>query len=223
MFKNITFILGSCSFIILCYTSIAFSGIVGSVHDFTDSGVGIPVDNGTNEICIVCHTPHNAMDSTTAKPLWNHELTTSVFTLYHSNTFEGDSTIHQPSGVSKLCLSCHDGTVALNNWGSKVDGVLFMNGHKIILSTNLSNDHPISFDYTSALASSDGKLHDPVTTNSGLGDIISNDLLVDNRVECTSCHDIHNKMGNGNYQAPRYGLLWKKNDNSALCLTCHNK
>ncbi len=195
--------------------------MVGSVHDFTSTGVDIPVEQGTGQICIVCHTPHDADPAVVGAPLWHHEQTVATFTLYDSGTM--DAIPGQPDGVSKLCLSCHDNTVALDSWGG-FSGSLHMGGHKIILGTNLANDHPVSFRYDDALATADGSLHAPSSTSSGLGGTILADLLDnDSKVQCTSCHDIHNREGNGNYRGPRFGLLWIRNDGSSLCLICHDK
>ena len=57
--------------------------------------------------CNGCHTPHNA-DTLPGVPLWNGSDTTTTFVMYSSHSFQGviDG---QPSGDSKLCLSCHDG------------------------------------------------------------------------------------------------------------------
>jgi Doubled CXXCH motif (Paired_CXXCH_1) len=199
-------------------------GIVGSRHDFTSSGWNWNfMHKGTEEICIVCHTPHTADTTVIDSPLWNHEVTSSTFTLYSSSTFNAALVIGQPEGVSKLCLSCHDGTVALDSWGN-LGGTVSGGGHSWIQGTNLSNDHPISFTYDSTLASVDGELHNPNNTPSGLGNTIANDLLSIGRVECTSCHDVHNKMGNSTILSTTNNhMLWKKNTGSALCLTCHDK
>ena len=184
--------------------------ITGSAHDFSTANW-----NFTGEICTPCHTPHNASLETLGAPLWNHEVTKSTFTLYDSPTFDGSDTIGQPSGTSKLCLSCHDGTIALDNFGGFTGGTTFNQGSRV-LGTDLRNDHPVSFTYDSALAARDGELYDPTVRSSGLGGTIHEDLLHDGRVECTSCHNVHNESG-----APY--LLVKDNFGSALCLTCHDK
>ena len=85
--------------------------IVGSSHDFS----GQTAWNTSGEICKVCHTPHNAITTVTNAPLWNHQMTNATFQLYTSATM--NATTGQPDGSSKLCLSCHDGTVALENFG----------------------------------------------------------------------------------------------------------
>ena len=184
--------------------------ITGSAHDFS----GETWSNG--EICLPCHTPHNG--SAGAGPLWNHETTTTVFTLYTStvsSTFNG--TAAQPTGISKACLSCHDGTVALDDFGGITTGTNFISAAKN-LGTDLSNDHPISLDYTTASAATDGGLFDPTITTSGItaSGHIDDDMLFNDKIECSSCHDVHNAQGNPS-------LLLIDNDGSDLCLTCHNK
>ena len=183
-------------------------GISGSAHDFSNANW-----NNTGEICIVCHTPHNANTDVTNSPLWNHQVTTSTFTPYSSSSL--NATTGQPSGVSKLCLSCHDGTVAIDNFGSNTNGNNMITGDKN-LGTDLSNDHPVSITYDATLATADGGLKDPTSTNSGLGHTIAEDMLFNGKLECASCHDVHNGSGQSH-------LLVKSNSGSALCLTCHNK
>ncbi len=193
--------------LILAFVSISFGQtIVGSAHDFSTE-----TWNPSGEVCIVCHTPHHAIS--TDAPLWNHEVTTATFTTYSSSTL--DATVGQPDGTSKMCLSCHDGTVAVDNFGGQTGGNEFISGDDLI-GTDLSNDHPISFTYDATLATNDGGLYDPTSTNSGLGGTIADDMLSGGKLQCSSCHDVHNGSGVAK-------LLVKSNANSALCLTCHNK
>ncbi|NOX90398.1 MAG: cytochrome c3 family protein [Calditrichaeota bacterium] len=194
---------------VMFLVSISFGqSIVGSAHDFSGKSW-----NATGEICIVCHTPHNADNTVTGAPLWNHEVTTATFTPYSSATL--DATVGQPDGSSKLCLSCHDGTVAVDNFGGETNGGEFVTGDYLI-GTDLSNDHPVSFTYDAALASADGDLYDPTTESSGMGGTIADDMLTNGELQCASCHDVHNGSGVAK-------LLVKNNSNSALCLTCHSK
>jgi predicted CXXCH cytochrome family protein len=185
--------------------------IVGSAHDFSTQSW-----NTSGEICICCHTPHNSNITVLDAPLWNHQVTTATFQLYASSTFNGAATIGQPNANSKLCLSCHDGTVALENYGTTNNGTHFISGLNNI-GTDLRNDHPISFIYDAALASQDPGLWNPATHLSGIGSgTIQQTMLFNNRLECASCHDVHNSTGVNH-------LLLKSNAASALCLTCHNK
>jgi predicted CXXCH cytochrome family protein len=182
--------------------------ISGSAHDFSGK-----TWNPGGEICEVCHTPHKADNTVSGAPLWNHEVTTATFTLYSSGTF--DATAGQPDGASKLCLSCHDGTVAIDNFGGQTNGTKFIGGGKN-LGTDISDDHPVSITYDANLATADGGLYDPTTTNSGLGSTIDADMLISGELQCSSCHDVHNGSGVAK-------LLVKSNAASALCLTCHSK
>lgn len=197
-------------FVILVFTGITFGQISGTEHDFSGQGWG------TTEICEPCHTPHNSDLTVSDAPLWNHEVTTSTFTPYSSTTL--NATVGQPNSNSKLCLSCHDGTVALDSFGGNT-GTHFISGAALI-GTDLSNDHPVSFVYNAALATVDGGLYDPSTQTTSLGGTIEEDLLFGTSgsatLECASCHDVHNGYGNAH-------LLLISNDASAFCLTCHDK
>ena len=121
--------------------------IVGSAHDFSSKGWG------SSEICIFCHAPHNNAN-VAGDVLWNHALSTATYTLYSSPSM--NATVTQPGGVSKLCLSCHDGTVAIDSYGART-GTNFVTGGKN-LGTNFSNDHPIGITYDAALVTADGTL-----------------------------------------------------------------
>lgn len=182
--------------------------IRGSEHDFSSSSW-----NTTGEICVVCHTPHKADITVTDAPLWNHQVTSATYTLYSSSTLQ--ATLSQPEGSSKLCLSCHDGTIAIDNFGGRTTGTNFI-APGATLGTDLRDDHPVSFTYNTALANLDHGLYDPNSHNSGLGGTIKQDLLFSDKLQCASCHDVHNSGGLTH-------LLRVSNAASALCLTCHNK
>ncbi len=193
--------------------------ITGSHHDFSTPSKA--AYNSTGEVCIVCHAPHGT--DGTGVPLWNHNTTSQSFSTYTGYKFDGITTITAPDGASKLCLSCHDGVSAMNQFGgtsgTKVQGpsggLYYMpSGSKI--STDLTNSHPISFVYNTALANLDGTLKDPATATTSLGGTIATDLLdINGKVQCPSCHEVHDQT------IYRFGKI--SNAGSALCLTCHNK
>ena len=191
-------------FLAIGLTANVFGVIAGSAHDFSGSGW-----TPDGRICVACHTPHNSDTTVPEAPIWNHELTTQTFTMY-GTTLAGTSTDAQPNGVSRLCLSCHDGVTALDSFGGNTGSTII--GAAGDLGTDLSDDHPISINYIQA-----NGLVDP-TTASGItgGTTIQADMLYSNRVECSSCHDVHNKYNLAS-------LLKKSNTGSALCLTCHAK
>ena len=200
----------------------SFGVIENTHHDFSSAGwTG-------GEICIVCHTPHGADTTVSDAPLWNHEVTTAAYTVYASATL--DAVPGQPNGVSKLCLSCHDGTVAIDSFGDNPGSYTAGFGN---IGTDLTRHHPISFPYDSALATQDGELFDPNVQPSGLGGTISVDMLRNGQMECTSCHDVHvsrkssSACSGCHFVGPAGSTvtlsLWKSNAMSALCLTCHDK
>jgi hypothetical protein len=69
--------------------------------------------NNENQICIFCHTPHNAAAAT---PLWNKVMPTQQFNMYTTSITLSTTAkkVSQPSPESMLCLSCHDGRTAIN-------------------------------------------------------------------------------------------------------------
>ncbi len=189
-------------FFTLLTASKSYADLAGSAHDFTRfAGM-------TQNICIICHTPHNANTTVPNSPLWNHAVTSATFTPYQGTLH---ATPGQPTGISKLCYSCHDGTVAIDSYGGQV-GTWYLADS---LGTNLNNHHPLSFVYDSQLAVADGSLFDPDSHLTPLGGTIAQDLLRGGRMECVSCHDVHNRYNNP-------GLLRIRNTYSALCLTCHD-
>jgi predicted CXXCH cytochrome family protein len=185
----------------------AIAGIEGSAHDFKDDSWS------GGEICVVCHTPHGASVSLSG-PLWNRGATTNAtFTMYtNPNTLNADMT-GQPGAQSLACLSCHDGSVALDSFGGSTTGDTYIaSSHNVGGGGSLANEHPIGFTYDSDLATADGSLHDPALTASN----IVATLLFGEKVECASCHDVHNDL---EYAS----LLRVDNAGSGLCLTCHDK
>lgn len=159
--------------------------------------------------CNGCHTPHNA-ETLPGVPLWNGSETTSTFTMYSSDTFQGiiDG---QPSGDSKLCLSCHD--------GANPD-FLWINPEHTFGGDELANSHPISFVYDSALAALDGELKDP-SEASTLGGTVLEDLLdPESKVQCSSCHDVHTS---GVGQSLLRGYDYGSQHGPELCRMCHIK
>lgn len=184
------------------------NSITRSKHNLSISGPGDIRSTTERDICIFCHTPHRAKNE---GPLWNHDLSTATYTPYSSLTLK--ATVGQPTGASKLCLSCHDGTVALGMVGSRYSPIPMRQGVAPIpagptrIGTDLSAHHPVSFTYDSALVVAQGELRDPTTL------VPEVRLDQDQQMQCTSCHDPHNNQ-NGSF-------LVKDNLASALCLECH--
>ena len=193
---------------VISLPAVALAAITGTSHDFSGAGW----NSVSGEICIVCHTPHNADSTVTTAPLWNHEVTTATYSVYTSDTL--NATTGQPDGVSLLCLSCHDGTVAIDSFAGNT-GSIFITGDADV-GTDLRDDHPISFVWTDAGIGAEDNGLNSVTDASGLGGTIDEDMLFGTKMQCASCHDAH-----GVATVPYF--LVKSNAASDLCLTCHNK
>jgi predicted CXXCH cytochrome family protein len=181
--------------------------IISTKHNLSVSGPGTIKATSESEICIFCHAPHH---SRTDHPLWNRADPTLTYTLYGSSTTK--ALIGQPDGSSILCLSCHDGTIALGSVLNRTTPIQMSGGVTTMpagvnnLTKDMSNDHPVSFVYDAALAASNGQLKDP-------GSLTGPVKLENGKLQCTSCHDPHE-----NTYTP---FLVASNQASGLCLTCH--
>ena len=162
---------------LMAASSVAMASVTNTKHNLGASGTNNHT-NATTEICIFCHTPHGG-DQSVSAPIWNRTVsTTSVYTRFSSLgriTFDANEA---PVGsVSIACLSCHDGTQAMNavinsqgsdsvytvgigtyagpGGFSQTNMMSTLNasdngsttGDIIYLGTDLRNDHPISMQY----------------------------------------------------------------------------
>ncbi|WP_321392996.1 cytochrome c3 family protein [uncultured Desulfuromusa sp.] len=198
------------SLMLLVFAKIGSANILTTKHNLSTSGSGTITATDEDRVCIFCHTPHHA---TAVMPLWNRQLSGAIYNLYGSSTLVAQP--GQPTGASRLCLSCHDGTIAIGMLEGMTEplpltgGITAMPDDLSNLETDLSDDHPISFAYTSALAAQRGELKDPQALPAEV------DLEDGQMLQCTSCHDPHKDL-HGKF-------LVMSNLNSALCLACHEK
>ncbi len=189
------------------------SDVTNTPHNFSISGSGPVTATSESQICVFCHTPH-AAENIPEAPLWNRQLSGATYTPYTSTSIDANDIAATPGGSSKLCLSCHDGTIAIGNvnvangqtnvnialTGTEVDGTIpggphgATSGFTRRLGTDLSNDHPISFTYNTTLANLDGELRDPASEahignrSPGVTPAVP---LENDQMQCTSCHDPH--------------------------------
>lgn len=168
--------------------TVTATSIKDSPHNLSKTNILSTTPSGTSpsnksdstaEICVFCHTPHGG-DNSAAVPIWNRKLGISGaggtgYTRYASLGTTTFDSLEAPIGsVSIACLSCHDGTQAIDNvinlpgsggynsatgarignfsggdtLNSKVPGGLG-DGKVVVqnLTTDLSNDHPVSMQY----------------------------------------------------------------------------
>jgi predicted CXXCH cytochrome family protein len=184
---------------------------VAQLHDFTAA-----TWTTKGESCSVCHTPHGAASTDNSlAPLWNHSDSSTVsYTMYTGYDLQG-TVSGTPDGTTVLCLGCHDGQGTLDAFGGVPLGTATMTGAGYDagrdLGLDLRNDHPVSISYVTGAGSELRAL----TYASGLGGDIETDLLDANtKVQCASCHDVHSSA---------VSMLRISNANDALCRTCHGK
>ena len=205
------------------------SDVRGTKHNLSAVADGTPTPSGgtvparsvkassETQVCVFCHTPHGATTGIAA-PLWNRAVSGATYTTYTSSSIEANAAELSggPGGSSKLCLSCHDGTMAIDkvnvlNGASNVTiamtGLVGASGSAKMptanaatgftrnLGADLGNDHPISFTYNAALASADGELRSPdgtVVANRVAGSATKPKLPLENdQMQCATCHDPH--------------------------------
>ncbi len=202
----------------------AGSGISGTSHDFIVSSVA-----AERRVCVACHAPH---DTDAQAPEWTPKLALLAFSLY--GTAGMVSQPGQPGLNSRLCLSCHDGTLAALNYSGAKRNYLMAGGKlgRTAFNTQFAmRDHPIGVGFDSSLAVNDGSLADPEISpvmmvanksshNRTRSGSISLMMLAEGKVECTSCHDVHNRYTAG---PSSKGLVKVGLAGSALCIVCHEK
>lgn len=223
---------------VLAGATASYAVVATGPHDLSAGSALQNTDTAINgQTCVFCHTPHGGA---TKAPLWNRagQPAGTTYTKYSSSTMDAP----QPTdadiigSVSGACLSCHDGTVAVDNllnlngaphspsiaftvqgtakatYGNNGTGANnIMTGGIPFMGTDLSNDHPITIDYSAA--GPDLRPETACTVQNGT--IVIPLYGANCNVECGSCHNPHD---NTNTNFLRYS-----NQNSQLCTTCHLK
>lgn len=192
------------------------TGIAGTNHDF--AGIGNPPTG----LCTFCHTPHRAQ---TQALIWNHTLSSNIFTWSDPATTAGTD---YPSidgdtykGGTVKCLSCHDGTVAVGDIGwwnagkpstpllnEKITGPYQIAGWQGTSAGDMTGNHPVAMPIP---WSGTGSQYNGSTTGSNikLADWVSNPVV--NGIS------LYNDDGSGNITAgPVSGRT------GIECASCHD-
>jgi predicted CXXCH cytochrome family protein len=194
-----------------------FSGDILGQHQFT-VGSGSQV-TGQGAGCLYCHAPHSGYAAGTA--LWNQKLATTTYVPYASSTYHQQGNPNPLVGSdSSLCLSCHDGTVAVGQtiaYGPMImNGT--MNGTDLIGAADVNNQHPLEPQHPFSLVLPMQDSLDLISTlvQGKTGDPTVN--LIKGNVECTSCHDPHVQ----NKDQVSTTFLVRDSSKGQMCLACHD-
>jgi len=207
--------------------------------EFTDVGV-----------CTFCHTPHKAQSTallwnhtlSSSNFAWDIAQTTAGTDF---PTIDGQTY----NGATAKCLSCHDGTVAIGDiaWFGEGKPSVPWNDMKhmapeaanIANGADMSGNHPVAMPIPfnnlpstyNGVATGAGIVlgewvNDPqvngirLFSDDGTGMITAGATVAKSGIECSSCHDPHNKQAVEDLFLR--GTL-TGSDSNYICLKCHNK
>lgn len=210
------------SIALLAHPSVAqHESVISTVHNLSISGPGEIRSLTERQVCKFCHVPHNA---TVPQPLWGHAISRAQYQVPAIRTGRTRQPAPQPDGSSRLCLSCHDGTIALGDVAGEpspipmAGAVRLTSGRRGFIGTDLSGSHPISFRLSEVEQAA------PDESDMGLRalSVIQADpevpLDAEGKMQCTTCHDPHSDRFYVEGQVPHF---WVKPSVEDVCLTCH--
>lgn len=188
----------------------------------------------SSQICVFCHTPHR---SSGEGPLWNRVAVTKTFKHFSSPTLAIDdpalksaADYGQPTGSSRLCLSCHDGvtalgavfttpTVSISVPISFVNKRTGQTGPNVAIGyETFSTHHPVSFRYSQAVID---LLKSAPYNKAEYWWSPANNVKLDKqgRMQCTTCHDPHQDQSD--VPSPM-NPFWTAKTYAEVCQSCHN-
>ena len=184
--------------------------VSGTVHNLSVEGPGTTRASDLDEVCRFCHVAHGGSD---LGLLFNKQESQAAYVPYSSPSLHVTPDV--PQSVSRLCMSCHDGTVALGDLLADNTLYTFPTGRETLqpgfggLEPMLQDDHPISFPYQEAILNGNTELRDQLSLPVEL------QLDTGGQVGCGTCHDAHdNTQG---------FFLRRPLAQATICTDCHVK
>lgn len=231
--------------IILIFVLIQSTGnavIDNTKHNLSVTGTGTIKSTNETEICVFCHIPHSAQQG---RPLWNRSMPSSAYTIYQSDYLDRLN-YPKPSGLgiekgtpgslSRQCLSCHDGTIAIgdvymvrgNILGDTLIDMTGTDGGGMMpqtlvanIGTDLSTHHPVGYEYNPDVSISfgEGSRNSELKANPD-APIRLYQMGGKRYIECSSCHDPHTE--NKKFLRVNTGANHGQNVRDT-CIACHDK
>lgn len=198
---------------IVVQAQVTGGGDVLGVHNLSTSGTG-PV-KGPSDACLYCHAPHSGVGATNSA-LWSQTLSVQTYTAYSSTTLKNAPIQPTLGGSSSLCLSCHDGTVAVGQ--TQPYGPFTMTGSMTpsdMFGSGLQGSHPFSLKLPMVDAPD---LQASLTSTHSTADPTKAVQLINGNVECTSCHSPHVQA----IDRVSQNFLVRDSSNGQMCLACHS-
>jgi predicted CXXCH cytochrome family protein len=213
--KKLLLVLGVTMLGMIVQTTITQAQVSGDVlgsHNLSMSGAS-PI-KGRLDPCLYCHVPHSGVQ-TPNPALWSQTLSTQSYATYSSTTLHNAGQQPVLGADSSLCLSCHDGTVAVGQ--TQPSGTIQMTGNMYpadVFGTNLQGSHPFSLKLPLVDAPD---LVPTLATSHTTADPLKAVKLINNDVECTSCHTPHAQA----IDMVSKNFLVRDSSSGQLCLACH--
>ena len=202
------------------------SAVFGSAHDFKTQ-----LGGASYTLCNFCHVAHKFGSAPTGPGylLWNHTLSNVA----SYGVYTSDSMSSQPTDlggqlvVSNLCLSCHDGTVAVNSWYEGQSGATFQplpTGTVFVgddmTVRDLTKQHPVNFTYPDATTAAQIGMQPAASTTSVDGQ--GNVPMFAGRMQCATCHDPHAGPSSGAHLFFRtFPSTPAQTQPGSSCVYCH--
>lgn len=188
--------------------------VIDTPHNLSARGPGAVRAVDEDEVCIFCHASHQASAET---PLWNLRGGGEVRVERSTGGPTGGEEI---DGASVLCMTCHEGSVALGSVRNRNEPIRFQGVDRLERPTQSgplhgSGAHPVSrvMEARPRPQQNGTWLKDPSSAR------VQARLDPEGEVQCTSCHDPHADIWYDAGVVPRF---WLDPTVTETCERCHD-
>lgn len=179
-------------------TSASAAIVNGSKHDMAGYAAGTGTD-----VCYYCHAAHKT--TANSAPLWARAAWSGAgYVFYKSSTISVNAATLDV--VSQACMTCHDGTVAVNETIKGTFGTSTLLTGTAKIGITLSNEHPVNLPWVTGKAG--------LNDGTSIGAFKQYAVTGGTGISCASCHQVHD---NANGFFLRVSLTA-----GDFCATCHS-